>query len=867
MDWKLIFSRTAHPEKAEELYQILQKEKIRASIPEVPLIRLLGSSNFAYREIIKNPEIVQKLALFYSVNQATQIIKATLPEHKDEEALLNSLRKWRNLHYMNLIASDISGFISVKDTIRIVSFIADAAINNLLKFYFPLVTGEKISELERSGFFVTGMGKLGGEELNFSSDVDLIFMYGKKREFERKMEARGKTSEEVFNKLTLKISRALDQKRESGFIFRTDLRLRPAGEKGPLCPSTDFAIHYYEEYGQTWERSAYIKARIVAGDREAGEKFLKNLEPFIYRRTLDYTTIEDLRVIKEKINKEALWREKYGWNVKLGKGGIREIEFIVQTLQLIFGGKKKNLREKNTFNSLLRLYSEGLLQREEFYKLYTGYAFLRRIENALQMEYDTQTQLLEFTDDKLLATARKVGYLEERGKAIQNFKRDIQNHRSNISKIFDSFFKKTAPESYQYFPIESMEISEDELEEFTRENLSFLPVEEARKLVALLRSGGKKWVPPQNLEYLHRLIPAIMESLKESPDPVEAFHNLDKFLSKVITSRSFLALLYENEGVTKFLIKLFGTSNYLSNLFINHPELMDELVLTTYTRIKKGKKDFEKEVTGIISQDEDTEAILDQLRRYKNGEILRIGIHDIGGKLNIFEVTEQLSDLAEVIVKTILKIVYEELKVKYGTPVGGNGEKSRLYTIAMGKLGGREINYHSDLDLIFVYTLNGETTGPKKISNIEFYTKMIQKFITYLSVPTKEGKLYEIDMRLRPSGKAGPLVTSFNSFREYHSRESAIWEKLALTRARVLEKDNYGMELERIIQKSLLKQKIGQPEREEIARIRKRMEDELVKNKYEFKYSPGGLVDIEFITQYLMLAYSGKHPDLLTQNT
>jgi glutamate-ammonia-ligase adenylyltransferase len=716
-------------------------------------------------------------------------------------------------------------------------------------------------------FVVLAMGKLGGGELNFSSDVDVMYLYeadaGSSSGGPRgTLEARA-----YCTRLAELVTRALQEITSAGFAFRVDLRLRPDGINGPIVNAVGNGLLYYESYGQTWERTALIQARPVAGATELGEQFLRGISPFVYRRYLDYATVADMKEMKARV--EAQLGEKVGHgNVKLGRGGIREIEFVVQVLQLIHGGRDERLRGGGSLPTLERLMAGGYLPPDEGGALIEAYRFLRNVEHKIQIVDQRQTHTLPSAAREQETLARRLGY---RGDAAGGqLLADLDRYTERVRRAFEKLFYEPAAETRRAVNPELAELLRtlDDREPSTAQlrALGFARPEESYEHLLLLRDG-----PPaararaSRQKVLYELAPALFSTIQTAADPDLALQNLATFISSVGARTSFLALLRENPGTMRMLIDLFGGSQFLANTFIRHPEQLDTLVRADLVRVHRTADELAAELQPMLGAAGDLEDALDVLRRFRNQEFLRIGINDMQALLEPEEVSGELTALAEVCLRSACEVAAQDVCRRYGY----QRFPGRFAVVAMGKLGSGELNYNSDLDLIFVYDETGNDFTP--LSAHECFSKFGQRLITVLQTTTKEGIVYHIDTRLRPSGRSGPLVSSLEGFRRYHETSAQVWERQALIKARPVAGDaELGARVAEIIAAFVYRAPLQPDDVREIRRLRQRMERELAREghgRINIKTGRGGLVDIEFLTQMLQLTYGASVPRVRVRST
>lgn len=885
------FERLAGVVSPENLSELAEHKKRLAQF-----ILLCGSSPFLVNLMYKAPETVQWLFLengidlSRSAEEMQSAVQATVDESTDFTALQKALRSFKRSEIVRIAARDLNGLAPLEE---VMEELADLASSTLQVAYqvcrrclirdhgVPLVA-EEAAAAHEAEMTVIGMGKLGGRELNFSSDVDIIFFYESDKGETAGVESgsggrRGVVSlHAFFNKLGEMISKALSQATEDGFVFRVDVGLRPEGKSGDMAISLRSAEIYYESWGQSWERTAMLKARPVAGSLTLGEQLLKTLQPFIYRKYLDYNLIEDMKQMKQKID-ASLARSREGEiNLKLGRGGIREIEFFIQALQLVYAGKNPKLRELNSLRALDTLLAANLLVEDDHRKLREAYRFLRSVEHRIQVVQERQTHNLPVKEEEMLALARRSGYLRANG--LERFCEVLEEHRGNVSVIYGNLFYSSDEKPEQEVHPQVLFLLDPKADsDLVKDMLAerhFEDVERAYdNLISLRRGPVKGNLAVRSRRILEKITPLMMQEILESPDPDLALTNLERFLTVVATRSSYYALLAENRQTIKLLVSLFGMSEFLSKILINHPELLDSLVARRGSYVVKTKETMTEELDALLEQSDYFEDHLNILRRYRNEEFLRIGLNDIHGRLLQGDVASQLSLLGEVCLAAAFRLAVTELQ-RFGRPTwqhGGSATEANLAIIAMGKLGGGELNYHSDLDIIFVYDHQGYTDGEKQISNHEYFAKLAQKIISILTMQTREGYVYKIDTRLRPSGNAGPLVTSLESFLEYHRSEAQIWERQALTKARVVMGNNkLASQLHDIMRHTIYGATTDDEGRQEIRRLRMRMENELAREtdgSYNIKTGRGGMVDVEFAVQYLQLKEGWHYPELRTTST
>ncbi|HHL40810.1 MAG TPA: bifunctional [glutamate--ammonia ligase]-adenylyl-L-tyrosine phosphorylase/[glutamate--ammonia-ligase] adenylyltransferase [Deltaproteobacteria bacterium] len=797
------------------------------------------------------------------------------PSRRELERLL---RIYKRREFLRIGARDILGIATMSEVTAELSDLAGALIDGALSVCLdelaalygrPLYRDDEGRERE-AAFTVIGLGKLGGRELNFFSDIDILYIYSSDRGGTTGVGGRpGTTLNEFFTRLAERLTAVLSAVTDEGICFRVDLDLRPEGRSGPIANSLRSAEIYYESWGQTWERSALIKARPVAGSGELGRQFLAMVSPFVFRRHLDFTAIEEIKSMKERIDLARLRRSPSVRDVKLGEGGIREIEFFCQALQLIYGGKDPELRAKGTLETIERLVGAGLLGRGEAGDLKEAYVFLRNLEHRIQIVEGRQTHALPVSAAGLSRTARLMGFDD-----IEAFESEYAAVTARVHKLYRGLFYRAEEEKGPEVPepvaaLFSPEITDEEAEALLRE-LGFRDPRGGVGKVRLLREGPAHGrIPPRARTLVAGLGPRILHLASASPDPDRALHHASLFLSAVGARTAFYSLLNENPAVTELLVRLFGTSVFLSQAIIEHPENIDTLLSPEISKPRKTRAELDEESAEAVTRAGDYEGRLDALRRFKNQEVLRIGINDITGELEGTEVSAQLTALAEVSLEQAIAIAAAELRPRFGEP-----SRKGFVIMGLGKLGSGELIYGSDLDLLFVYDDRGgcaETSGPRVITDHEYYVRLGQKIISVLTVPTREGEAFKVDTRLRPSGSAGPLVVSRSSLIAYQTERAEVWERQAMVRARAAAGDiSFGEAVTAELFDAVYGRGLSETEASEMVRIRGRMEREIAgegPGRYNIKTGPGGLVDIEFLVQALQLRHGGREPALRKANT
>jgi glutamate-ammonia-ligase adenylyltransferase len=784
------------------------------------------------------------------------------------ETLQSALRRYRRREQVRIGGRDLLGLAEVDETVRELSALAEGVIQAAVECARARLAadwGEALLDGRPAAFVVLGMGKLGGEELNYSSDIDLVYVYERDGE-----QAGGRTLAQFFSRLAEEVTRALRDVTADGICFRVDLRLRPGGGEGPVALSVPAALSWYETWGQTWERAAWLKARPVAGDSTLGDALLAELLPFVYRRYLDFATLEDLKAMKRRIEVSLRDPGAAGRDVKLGRGGIRELEFFVQAQQLVHGGKDPRLRARGTLVALAALAACGYVDGALAERLGAAYRFLRDVEHKIQIAEERQTHVIPADPEVALVLARRCGFTGPA--AVEAFRAAHARHAGGVRAAFEALFHAAEEERRRELRPELVtlveELEHEEQALWRLADLGFRDLEEAYRDLRLLRDGPRHApASARRRQALADLAPALLVEIARSASPDRALHHLATFISTVGARSSYLHLLLENPGVMRLLVRLFATSEFLSAFFLRHPELLDSLVRADLVRLVRSRAELEAELRARLAAARDLESELDTLRRVRHEEFLRIGVHDIQESLDADQVAAQLTDLAETCLGAALGIARREVLARAG--LAGEPPGGGLAVLGMGKLGSAELNYASDLDIIFVYEPGAAAWWGGHVPH-ELFTRLAQRTISALQTPTREGVAYRIDTRLRPSGNQGPLVSSLEAFAAYHATSAQVWERQALIKARPLAGPPALRErLEAIVARFVYGRGCTPAEVAEIARMRLRIEQERAggPGMRDIKTGRGGLIDVEFLVQVLQLRHGHAHPAVRVRAT
>jgi glutamate-ammonia-ligase adenylyltransferase len=832
------------PENAKNTIELFKELHRGISGRKEDILYLLSShSRFLGRVIIKDPEILDILLKSEfierkkTLNEFIQESAKIQEQSQSLEKFMSQLRRYKYRELARIIYRDIMDLGIFPEIMEELSDLASSILEAVFRFF-----SKEIKLSNQGSFAIIGMGKLGGRELNLSSDIDLIYLY------------RDSGDPDLFFKLAEKITKSLSAATEDGFLYRVDLGLRPGGGKSPIALSLDGAIEHYFYWGDTWERAALIKARPVAGDISLGEEFNRELEPFVYKKYLDYTSIEDLKDMKAKLDKIHKKQD-----VKLGKGGIREIEFFVQALQLINGGAISGIREKNTLRALEKLRQNRIIEEDVFQSLTSSYLFLRKVEHAIQLVDELQTHKLPEDSDSLYKLAKRAGFKDK-----EEFEKEYNQKTSQVSRIYEQLFyepsRKVEEAGKEFWELADF-LTEGNVDESKAiedlKNLGFKHPESAIELIATLLDPKKGGLTQRGRIFTRRVIPAFLSKVITSPDPDAALRNLERFISGIGWRTSIYAVLGENPEILGLLSRLFSTSGYLSNFLIKHPEYLDVLTLKDVWKEYVSKEEMLDELKRVLGEEKEYEGKLDAVRRFKHVETLKLCLRDLNREVDSVYVGKYLSMLAEAILEVGLILASEVI----GQKPRGRNKVSDMVILGMGKLGGREMSYNSDLDVIFIYEGDDH----------EFFSRLGQKIISVLSIPTGEGFAYKIDMGLRPSGRAGALVSSLESFKKYHEESAKLWERQALIKARPSAGNiDLGRRVMETVEYFVYKKPLDENFHREIHHLRSRMEREIAKEnklKLNLKTGRGGIVDIEFLTQMLQLKFGGYYEKVRKQNT
>ena len=859
--------------------------------------RVCAASDFVTEQVSRDPEMLLQLAEAGLLERRLRTgemhtaLNALLADCADEAALATLLRRFRNRQQVRIIWRDLTRQADLAETCGDLSDMADTCIDLAYRWLyarhceqFGVPTGRRSGRPQH--LVVLGMGKLGAHELNLSSDIDLIFGYPEGGETTGAR--RSLDNQEFFVRLGQRLIKALDAPTVDGFVFRVDMRLRPYGSSGALVMSFSALEQYYQDQGRDWERYAMIKARVVGGDQEAGRELLDILRPFVYRRYLDFSAIDALRGMKQLIQQEVR-RKGVAANIKLGAGGIREVEFIAQAFQLIHGGRDLSLQQRPLLKVLATLAGQGYMPAAAVEELREGYEFLRYTEHALQAIDDRQTQMLPDNRIDCDRVAFMLGF-----DGWSAFHERLLHWRSRVDWHFrqviadpdeDELGEGEALVGGEWLPL----WEQDWDEEFACRQLSdagFRDGQVACQRLAALRSGKQvRTMQRLGRERLDAFIPRLLAQAVEQDDPDLVLERVLPLIEAVARRSAYLVLLTENPGALQRLLELCAGSPWIAEQIARFPLLLDELLNVGRLFRPPQAPELAAELRERLARipEDDLEQQMEALRHFKLAHRLRVAASELAGTLPLMKVSDYLTWLAEAILNEVLALAWHHTVTRHGRPRRTDGElcDPAFIVVGYGKVGGIELGHGSDLDLVFIHDgdSNAETDGAKPIDGAQFFTRLGQRIIHLLTTQTTSGQLYEVDMRLRPSGASGLLVGSLSAFERYQSEEAWTWEHQALVRARVLVGcPQLAQDFERVRAAVLGRPRdLGQL-RSEVSEMRAKMRDNLgtrvthagmadkafeAQGEFNLKQDAGGIVDIEFMVQYAALAWSHQHPQLL----
>jgi glutamate-ammonia-ligase adenylyltransferase len=878
-----------------------QAQRLQTQLETTPLLaqqltRALVGSDYIMECCCRDPDILFHWLLVdvpFSPLTPVKIIDAVETACSDQLSLteLDSLlRRLRRRFMTGLYWRDLNGLADFNEVSHAMTAMAEVFVQQALNFHYRELSAKHGLPIGKDSgqvqpLLVVGMGKLGGGELNVSSDIDLIFAFPEAGKTNHKI---GIDNQQFFSQLGQRLIKSLDEITVDGFVFRVDMRLRPYGESGALASNFNALENYYQTQGRDWERFAAIKARVIACsivenseqsfllEQQATENFYSILRPFIYRKYIDFSMIESLRQLKVMIVQEVR-RKGLQDDVKLGAGGIREIEFIVQSFQLIRGGCDKRLQERHLLTVLQRLVELQHVTDLVAKDLRNAYLFLRKTEHSLQAYQDKQTQRLPVDPLDCERLAWVMGFAQ-----WPDFLEALQQQRAFVSAEFNDLIAESRIQKAVALSVEPEWQALWLQPESAVSVLSASNFIEAEQLVAKLiefqQSRNVLSLSATAREKLDLFMPNLLQALAELSEPDLALIRTLDWLEAIVTRTSYLLLLLENPQVLKHLVTLFGASSWVTQTLTQTPALLDELLHpeSLYRLPEKNLLQDDLRQRLLRLEPDDIEAHMEALRYFRLAHNLHVAACEVAGSLPLMKVSDYLTFTAEVILEQVLQLAWRELSVRHGCPAGTSVDNPRFIIVGYGKLGGIEMSYSSDLDLVFIYDAEPQamTNGSKPLDNQTFYTRLGQKIIQTLNTRTLSGQLYEVDMRLRPSGNSGLLVSSMTAYARYQQQDAWVWEHQALVRARPVAGDTTLAAQFIALRKTVLGQTRAIPElKKAVVEMREKMrlhlgtapkqrEDAADGQLFHLKQDAGGIVDIEFMVQYAVLAWAHKQATL-----
>jgi glutamate-ammonia-ligase adenylyltransferase len=858
-------------ELSGDALKLLETDKVSAFLGGVMIgsryltMLMLQDAARTYRVLSSDPD-----AHFASLLAELQSATGEVLPHK---AWMARLRSFKSEAALLIALCDLGGIWPIMRVTAALTDTADAACEAAVAYLFeaavrkgdwlaePAAPGTQPETHRSSGYFVLAMGKHGAHELNYSSDIDLIVFYDPMLARLRK----GLEPAAFFVKLTRDLVQLMNERTPDGYVFRTDLRLRPDPGATQVALSIDSALHYYESFGQNWERAAMIKARPIAGDVETGRQFLAELAPFIWRKYLDFAAIADIHAMKRQIHAHRGFAKiaVAGHNIKLGRGGIREIEFFTQTQQLIAGGRQPGLRSRQTLVTLQGLTKRGWISAEACDEMREAYEFLRSIEHRIQMVADEQTHKLPSDDEALTALAHFSGFatLDEFTAALRARLETVQTHYAALFEDGPELSSATA----------NLVLAGEDDDPDTLASLQAMGFSQPAQVLSTIRSwhrGRHAAVRSEGARgRLTEVQPVLVEALAGTVNPDAALAGFDRFLASLPAGLQLFALLKAHPDLLRLVALIMGSAPRLAQILSRHRRVFDAVL---DPRIM-GELPTEQEVRSLIDEELQSagnlETVLDRARTIGREQMFLIGIRLLTGIIAAEQAGPAYTLIAEELIRKLHEAVEADFRETHGAIAGGAS-----CVVAMGRLGGCEMTATSDVDLIVVYDFDPEakmSDGAKPLSVSQYYARLTQRLISAISAPTAEGRLYEVDMRLRPSGNKGPVATQLSSFENYQRTEAWTWEHMALTRARVISgPEELTARISAAIHTTLTTPREHEKLVNDVRDMRERIwadkgSDEL----WNLKQARGGLIDVEFIAQYLQLRHATEHPDVLATNT
>jgi glutamate-ammonia-ligase adenylyltransferase len=840
------------------------------------MINTASLSDFALKVLLQYSS--QALAIFQASWLQTQevidyqsLLTPLLDKCDSEATFYATIRQFRHIHLMAIACQDLVLRHPISLNLQRQSLLAEAIIIGSLNWLYHQACNKWGTPTNQQGkpmpMLVYGMGKLGGYELNFSSDIDLIFSYPEGGETTGTR--RAIDNQVFFTRLAQSLINALDKTTQDGFVYRVDMRLRPFGESGPLVMKFSAMEDYYQEQGRDWERYAMLKARLL-GESEYHGQLSQLLRPFVYRRYIDFSVIDSLRRMKLLIAQQVR-RKNLTNNIKLGAGGIREIEFIVQVFQLLRGGRVPALQQRSLLTVLPELTKQQIINSTTETSLRKSYLFLRQVENIIQAIDDCQSQTLPdnpLNQERLLAVMQMPDW--------PSFKTELDHYMQMVHTEFDLLIgeEKGVDERIDSFGLMLWHQTwqEDELSTWLEsQRITWEPSSLLILLKQLKNNFIKRSIGQRGQQIIDKLMPRLLTFFAKQQVEITTIERVLSVIDCIATRTTYLELLFENAGALNQLIKLCQQSAWITEYISLYPLILDELLDPSLLSKAPELSSYQQELQQLMLRtQDDLEQQMDSVRQFKHAQQLRIAAADLTGMLPVSEVCNHLTAVAEAIIEQVVHIAWQQVSKKYGVPTDcQQTDNYQFGIIGYGKLGGYELGYGSDLDLVFIHQCepNSMTTGEKSITATQFYAKLVQRMMHIFNTRMASGVLYELDTRLRPSGNAGLLVTHIDAFEQYQQQDAWTWEHQALVRSRLVFGSHELNKRFQQIRCQVLTQPRTMPElRDDIIAMRQKMRqhlDESTAEYFDIKQGEGGLVDIEFICQFIALAYSHQYSSLI----
>jgi glutamate-ammonia-ligase adenylyltransferase len=851
-----------------------QTKSLKALLATHPTVNTLleslaESSPFLWELVSRNPDRLLRLLGADPDRHLAALLAANgraVAATDDVSEAMGLLRLMKAEAALLIALADIGGVWPVMRATRALTDLADTAVDAAVGFALAeaaragrLTPKDKVRPQDGSGYIVLAMGKMGAFELNYSSDIDLIVFY----DASAPSLPEDAAPATLFVRVTQRLVKLLQERTADGYVFRTDLRLRPDPASTGIAISTTAALSYYESVGQNWERAALIKARACAGDIAEGEAILNELSPFVWRKYLDFAAVADVHAMKRQINAYRGHGEiaVEGHNIKLGRGGIREIEFFAQTQQLIAGGRNPLLRDRDTLTTLDKLAKDRWIDAGACEDMKAAYVFLRTVEHRLQMINDEQTQSLPVERADLERFARFLGFRDR-----DAFAKVLLDHLDKVQRYYSHLFEKVpgADKPALVFPAEAD--NRKTMERLTA--LGFqLPLEASTIVRQWLAGEHRSLKGEMARSHLEALLPVLLEQLARTDNANAALVLFDHFLANLRNAARLLSLLRQNPDLIALVALVLGIAPRLADMLARNPQTMDALVDPSFFGALPDDEELGLRFGAALAQSRYDEDLLERIRMFGLEYMFLIGVRILSGTVTARQAGEAFARLADAVIRAVHRAVADNFAATYGHM---RGEATAV--LAMGKLGGREMTASSDLDLILIYDFDEnhpESDGTRTLYGAQYFARLTQRLINSLTAQTNYGALYQVDMRLRPSGRAGPVATQIGSFTGYQENEAWTWEHMALTRARVVSASpGFGARVEQIIRNVLQRPRDAELIAGDVVEMRSAIAKEKGDREcWDLKYAAGGLVDIEFIAQYLQLVHAHELPDILDTST